>query len=182
MRKRMRLLLDEFLLDEFLFDEIEVERRNESFESWVSSGTADSQATDHLKAALATLMFEAYQGTVDDDGETLEDALAEVEGTFNGRYGRWFADGSFILRSSEGSGIIAASLLTLYQGLPLLAFSMTHPRYQRRGHARSLITASIAALQDRGFTELHLAVHRSNEAAIGLYRSIGFCEIDGGDE
>ena len=96
------------------------------------------------------LMFEAYQGTVDDDGETLEDALAEVEGTFNGRYGRWIADASFILRSSEGSGIIAASLLTLYQGLPLLAFSMTHPRYPRRGHARSLITASIAALQDRG--------------------------------
>lgn len=55
MRKRMRLLLDkflfdEFLLDEFLLDEIEVERRSESFESWVSSGTADSQGTDHRRA------------------------------------------------------------------------------------------------------------------------------------
>lgn len=50
MRKRMRLLLDKFLLDEFLLDEIEVERRSESFESWMSSGTADSQGTDHRRA------------------------------------------------------------------------------------------------------------------------------------
>ena len=95
----MRLLLDELMLDE-----IEVERRNEffesfeSFESLASSGTADSQTTDRRKASLAAWMFEAYPGTVDVDGETLEDALAVVEGNFNGRYGRWIADGSFNLR------------------------------------------------------------------------------------
>ena len=96
MRKRMRLLLDELKLDE-----IEVERRNESFESFeslASSGTADSQTTDRRKASLAAWMFEAYPGTVDVDGETLEDAPAVVEGNFNGRYGRWIADGSFNLR------------------------------------------------------------------------------------
>ncbi len=89
----MRLLLDELMLDE-----IEVERRNEFFESLASSGTADSQTTDRRKASLAAWMFEAYPGTVDVDGETLEDALAVVEGNFNGRYGRWIADGSFNLR------------------------------------------------------------------------------------
>lgn len=171
MRKRMRLALDS----------IEVER-SEPSESLDASIAADSRETTDLKCELAALMFESYQGTVDDDGETLEDAMAEIDGTIRGRYGALIAGASFIRRSPEGSGIIAASLLTLYQGLPLLAFSMTHPRYQRRGHARALITASIAALQDRGDTELHLSVHEANQAAIGLYRSIGFCEFDGENE
>jgi len=53
----MRLLLDELMLDE-----IEVERRNEFFESLASSGTADSQTTDRRKASLAAWMFRPIQG------------------------------------------------------------------------------------------------------------------------
>jgi hypothetical protein len=57
------------------------------------------------------------------------------------------------------------------------------PRVCRCWHFRCRTPGtSVAALQDRGFTEVHLAVARANEAAIGLYRSIGFCEIEERDE
>ena len=34
-------------------------------------------------------MLDAYRGTIDDEGETLEDALAEVDRTFAGEYGEF---------------------------------------------------------------------------------------------
>ncbi len=34
--------------------------------------------------ALAQLMLDAYRGAIDDEGETLADALAYVQGTFAG--------------------------------------------------------------------------------------------------
>jgi hypothetical protein len=36
--------------------------------------------------ALALLMYDAYHGTIDDEGETSEDTLHEVEATLGGRY------------------------------------------------------------------------------------------------
>lgn len=36
--------------------------------------------------ALATLMLEAYRGTIDDGGETLADAQVEMHGFFDGKW------------------------------------------------------------------------------------------------
>ncbi len=134
--------------------------------------------TSERKEQLARLMLAAYRGTVDDEGETLEDAVAEVGRTIEGGYGTLLGNCSFMHREQQGSPIISASIVTLYRGAPLLAFSMTHPDHGRRGLARSLLVASIAALQGDGHSLLNLSVHRDNQAAIALYRSIGFCDVE----
>jgi [ribosomal protein S18]-alanine N-acetyltransferase len=48
------------------------------------------------------------------------------------------------------------------------------PEYRRRGHARALIGAALAAYPDA--SHVHLEVRPTNVAAIALYESLGFLE------
>ncbi len=164
-------------LDEIATDAIEV-RRSVSCEPLLPSQGATLTETSERKEQLARLMLCAYRGSVDDEGETFEDAVAEVGRTIEGGYGTLLTNCSFLHREQRGSRIISASIVTLYRGAPLLAFSMTHPDHVRRGLAGSLLAASIVALQAEGHSLLNLSVHRDNEAAIALYRSFGFRHVE----
>jgi len=48
------------------------------------------------------------------------------------------------------------------------------PEYRRRGHARALIGAALAAYPNAG--HVHLEVRPTNAAALALYESLGFKE------
>ena len=48
------------------------------------------------------------------------------------------------------------------------------PEYRRRGHARAMIGAALAAYPDAGY--VHLEVRPTNGAAVALYESLGFKE------
>ena len=48
------------------------------------------------------------------------------------------------------------------------------PEYRRRGHARALIGAALAAFPDA--SRVHLEVRHTNAKAIALYESLGFRE------
>jgi ribosomal-protein-alanine N-acetyltransferase len=48
------------------------------------------------------------------------------------------------------------------------------PEYRRRGHARTLIGAALAAYPNASY--VHLEVRPTNAAAIALYESLGFLE------
>ena len=48
------------------------------------------------------------------------------------------------------------------------------PEYRRRGHARALIGAALAAFPDA--SHVHLEVRPTNVEAIALYESLGFVE------
>ncbi len=68
--------------------------------------------------AIAVLMLDSYRGTVDDSGETIEDARREVGKLLSGEYGEFLASFSFVFedcsaealrspfgaRASEGQG------------------------------------------------------------------------------
>ena len=124
--------------------------------------------------AFARLMFDAYAGTVDDEGETLADAEAEMARIFAGAYGPFDPECSFLAR--DAGEVVSASLITQFEGRPLIAYTFTTPRRQRKGLARALLTRSIAALRDRGDTTLVLFVTASNDPAEHLYESLGFTE------
>lgn len=51
--------------------------------AWTARPFEGSDAT-----AVGTLMMAAYRGTIDDEGETEADAIAEVERVVAGAYGR----------------------------------------------------------------------------------------------
>jgi ribosomal protein S18 acetylase RimI-like enzyme len=124
------------------------------------------------KAALGMLMLAAYRRTVDDEGETLPDATAEVDRVLGGHYGSFLSDCSFLVEEAER--IVGASMVTLWEKRPLLAFVFVHPDLQRRGLGTFLIGATGNALLAAGYSDLDLLVTEENEPAVALYRKLGF--------
>ncbi len=122
--------------------------------------------------ALARLMKASYQGTIDYEGETLDECLEEMKGTISGKYGPFLAMGSFA--AFEGEKAIAASMITLWKENPLVAFTMTDPEYKRKGLAGELILKSMLALRGAGYKMLYLVVTEGNLSAENLYRKLGF--------
>jgi ribosomal protein S18 acetylase RimI-like enzyme len=133
------------------------------------------RATD--RQDLAILLYAAYHGTIDDEGETFADALAEIDKLFAGGYGEFLANCSFV--TEEGEFLASACLITWWppHDAPLVAFTMTRPAARKRGLARNLLQASMNALLDAGYERLTLIVTDGNAPARRLYASLGFREI-----
>jgi len=125
---------------------------------------------------LAQLMLAAYRGTIDDDGETLEDAQREIHKAFAGEYGRLLPSCSFVIQ--EKDALRSACLVSWYEPTqtPLVVFLMTHPDAKRKGCARTLLQTSMRALWSQGHTKLTLIVTKGNDPALALYQSLGFVE------
>lgn len=129
---------------------------------------------------LARLMLESYKGTVDDNGETLDDARAAVASLIAGEFGTVDWQASVVIE--QNGNLVSATIVTrdrvapppLVAGEAFLAFSMTAPAWKRKGLARAGLTHVIQLLQLRGEPRLHLVVTRTNTPAMQLYRSLGF--------
>jgi ribosomal protein S18 acetylase RimI-like enzyme len=121
---------------------------------------------------LASLMYHAYFGTIDYEGEDETQALGEVRSTFSGEYGAFMWLASRVIER-EGM-LISAALLTRWQDKPFVAFSITRPEFQRRGFARACLMSAVNQLIVDGEHELRLAATLANVAAMGLYQSLGF--------
>ena len=126
---------------------------------------------------LGILLYAAFRGTIDDEGETFAHALAEIDRTFAGDYGRFLFDCSFAIE--RGEFLASACLISRFDphDAPLVVFSMTRPDAQRQGLARFLLQRSIDALLDRGYERLTLIVTEGNAPAQRLYGSLGFRPI-----
>lgn len=130
---------------------------------------------------LGVLMLESYKGTIDYEGETLEDAVAEVRATFNGKYGPLLEHCSFLIEDLEEKGHILSATIVVWSGQmqhPLLAYTMTLPDSAHQGMATFLIKTSINALLTHGHRELYLVVTEGNTAALKLYEKLGFQAIE----
>jgi ribosomal protein S18 acetylase RimI-like enzyme len=123
-------------------------------------------------SALGELLLAAYRGTVDDEGESKEDADAEVERVFADEYGPLLRDASFVVL--DGERLVGASLVASSESRPLLLYLVVHPNEQRRGLGTFLVTRSANALVAAGHSELDLFVTEANDPAVTLYRKLGF--------
>ncbi len=127
---------------------------------------------------LGKLTYDAYYGTIDYEGETLEETLQEIEATLTGKYGPLLANSSFFV--AEHGRVLGASMVTDWtdersgQKQPLLSFLMTDPAARGRGLATALLKKSINALLTQGEKELVLFVTVGNDAAQHIYQKLGF--------
>ncbi len=129
-------------------------------------------ASEEELQAIARLYYESYLGTIDDEGEGPEGALAEVRHIAEGQYGTFLAACSLAL---EHDGRLAgAALVTEWREAALLAEVMIQPDHRGRGYARPLIQAAMNACLDAGWQEMVLTVTLGNVPAEGLYRRMGF--------
>ncbi len=133
-------------------------------------GTRAPSAAD--REAIADLMLDAYRGTIDDEDETLVDAIAEVDRTFGGAYGDFLGACSRVVEREQQ--LASACLITLFEGKPWLSVSMTRPRWKRPGFARGVLNQSLNLLAEAGYQEIGLVVTEANSPAAERYRSLGF--------
>jgi GNAT superfamily N-acetyltransferase len=121
---------------------------------------------------LAHLMLAAYRGAADDEGETIAEALQEIDNVLVSADRPFIPAASFIIEVD--ATLASASLVSLFRGAPMVTHVMTDQRYKRRGLGASALLSSANALREQGWSSLSLYVADSNGPALALYRKLGF--------
>ncbi len=123
-------------------------------------------ASDH--EALAELMLAAYIGTIDYDGEDLDDAMAEVTS---------FLSAAPSLRHSVIAQIcdevVSAALVAETDDLPLIAYVMTRAGHTSRGLGRLVVDSALELLASDGHQAVELFITDGNTPSERLFRSLG---------
>lgn len=135
-------------------------------------------ATEDDIPVLAEAFLRAYGPAV---APTLDAAAAELRSAFSGTWGVPWPEASPV---AWADGRVAGAVLSIrrpsWQGAPdcaWLADVFTDPRYQRAGIARGLAGIACRAMQAAGEPRVGLTVDAENQAALALYRSLGFAEM-----
>ena len=129
-------------------------------------------------SALAGLMIESYRGTIDDEGETLEDAVGEIEAYLAGERG-----GQPLLSESRlafvDSVLVGACLAGDWdeRQLPFIVYVMTHAEWKNRGVGKELLLAVLQAIRDRGHREVRAVITEGNTPSEILFGRVGFREV-----
>lgn len=141
-----------------------------------AAGVRHMQPTD--LRPVAELYFAAYE-----PGEacsSLEEALADTQASFDGKYGEFWWDGSFV---HESQGRVAAAVMTVRRAPwddtpdgPFIIELFTDPDHRRRHLARDLVELVLVEASAQGESVVGLRVSSDNDAAIRLYRGLGFVD------
>lgn len=135
-----------------------------------------AQPTD--SDALAELMLEAYRGTIDYDGETLEDAIDEVHAYLAGEGG-----GEPLMDASRlayaGPTLAGACLASFWPewGQPLIAYVVTRADWKNLGVGRQLLWSVLQAPREQGHREIRAFITEGNTPSERLFRRMGFRRV-----
>jgi RimJ/RimL family protein N-acetyltransferase len=143
------------------------------------SGVPPSRLGDDVRAislddaeALAHLMLEAYRGTIDYEGEDIDDARAEISSFF---------DGDPMLEHSWAAvvdrALASAVLVSMFEDAPFISYVMTHPEFKNQGWGGRVVAATLAALADAGHHEVALYITDGNLPSEALFRSLGALRV-----
>lgn len=127
--------------------------------------------------ALAALMLDAYRGTTDDDGETIDDARAEVASFFAAQTDPPLLPCSWLCIRSDR--IVAACLVLWWakRGVPLIAYVMTRADSKRMALGRRAALHSLASAQQAGYAEIRAVITDGNTPSERLFARIGFAPV-----
>ena len=129
-------------------------------------------------AGIGRLYFSAYEpGLV---GETVEEAIADMEASWDEEYGALWEEGSLV--AEQGAKIVGA-LLTVTEAPwdqtpegPFIIELFTDPDVRGGGVARALIERALEAMAGDGARSAGLRVLAENTRAQEFYRSVGFVD------
>lgn len=117
--------------------------------------------------AMAQLLLDAYRGTVDDEGETFEEALEAVDSLL----GWSVPEHSWMLQRNDS--LAAVCLTAIVEELPTINLIAVSPQHKRQGLARRIATKVLRDLDDGQTTEVQLAITDGNTASEQLFAGLG---------
>ncbi|HSO57307.1 MAG TPA: GNAT family N-acetyltransferase [Paenisporosarcina sp.] len=121
---------------------------------------------------IAAAMFEAYEGTVDQQEETVEEAILEVGKIINDGYGPFIAEASYWIEVNDEAAAVIC--INLWDEKPLITEIYTGKKFLHQGMASTLISKSMDTLNHMGYDEIILNVTAENSNALHLYEKLGF--------
>ena len=120
------------------------------------------------REALADLMLDAYIGTIDYDGEDLDDARDEIDS---------YLSAAPSLRHSViaqiGDEVASSVLVARAEDTPLVAYVMTRAAHKGRGLGRLVTSVALSALAADGRQTVELFITDGNTPSERLFRSLG---------
>ena len=129
-------------------------------------------------SALAELMIDAYYDTIDYDGETLTDAVSEVQAYFCGQRG-----GLPLLNDSRlgfiGDVLVSACLASYWdeRQKPVIAYVMTQTAYKNSGIGKQTLWVVLQKLAQQGYSEVLAVITYGNTPSEKLFMCLGFERI-----
>lgn len=130
------------------------------------------------KQILAELMLASYDGTIDYDGETIEDALKEVESYYAGSSAKpWLRYSWLAFLEDELAG---ACLVDFWKqrNAPLIAYVMTAPDWKGKRLATAALFRSLKNLAEKDYPEVRAVITEGNEPSERLFTRMGFKRLD----
>lgn len=139
----------------------------------ITGFTADAPAgarpvVDGDRDALAALMLAAYRGTIDDEGEDIDDALDAVDEYLD----LIVQPHSFVLETADG--VVAMCFVVVVRGRHYVDPIAVDARVKRSGVGRALVAMVLASLAAAGVTEVGATITDGNEPSERLFASLGF--------
>lgn len=118
-------------------------------------------------------MLDSYIGTIDYDGEGIEEAQVEVVDYLGGRPnldGSWVIEDSYLL--------LAAVLVSDLDERPLVGYVMTRAAAKGHGVAATLLEKCLQSLGDQGWETVDAFITSGNTASERLFTRAGATRID----
>jgi RimJ/RimL family protein N-acetyltransferase len=127
--------------------------------------------------ALAALMLEAYRDTIDYEGETMTEAVAEVQRYLAPRANRPLLEPSVVL--TDGTMLVSACLITHWseRNCALIGYVISHPAWQRRGLALRVVVESLRRLANEGHRQVRAIITKGNVPSEELLHRLGFAKV-----
>jgi GNAT superfamily N-acetyltransferase len=123
---------------------------------------------DSDRDALAAVMLAAYRGTIDDEGESIDDAVAAVDHYLAGA----LRAHSVVL--SEGGAVSAFSFVVVVNDLHYIDPIVVAPDRKGQGLGRDMVAQCLGSLADAGVSEVGATITDGNVASERLFIGLGF--------
>lgn len=126
---------------------------------------------------LAELMLDAYRGTIDYDGETLTDALNEVNSYFAEMADARWLDASWLVFDHDQ--LLSASLVSYWaeRKSPLIAYVLTAAQAKGRQLATAAVSRSLHTLAAMGQEQVRAVITDGNTPSEKLFTRAGFVRL-----
>ena len=122
--------------------------------------------------ALASLLLDAYRGTIDDEGETIVEAREAIAFMLD----RCVPACSWVSVHDDGRPA-GLSFVAVVDGIHYIDPVVVHADGKRRGLGRRLVEASLDALGRDGVEVVGAAITDGNTASEALFASLGFRRV-----
>lgn len=133
-----------------------------------SASLPTTHPDERQRDQLAALMLDAYRNTIDDEGESLEDALRAVDDYFASIVRPY----SYVM--VDGSDLVAFAFVVVVNDVHYIDPVVVAAARKRLGFGSSLVRRCLGSLADAGVGEVGATITDGNVASERLFVGLGF--------